>query len=368
MKNVNNINNNFNRALIDKIKSLRTNSLKKKKKFSKEQLEKPVAFWTKRERLINEVGKELTIILRTRGCSWALGETGGCSMCGYVQDANIDSVSSSQIIAQFDHALQNKLNEIETDNDNYVIKLYNSGSFFDDSEIEEDARKYIYEKIAEINNVKEVIVESRVEFLTPEKIAGMQEFLKKKYVEIGIGLETTNDYIRNEYINKSLIYDDFVRTFKRCKEKGLGIKAYLLLKPPFLNEQGAIDDCIASVRTLINLKVNTISINPVNIQKGSLVEHLFYQNRYRPPWFYSLFKCLKKAVRQQKELQMVRILSDPSGAGTKRGIHNCRKRECNEKMRTILRNFVHKQKISILKNIEYDCMCKKKYKTQINLY
>ncbi len=101
---------------------------------------------------------------------------------------------------------------------------------------------------------------------------------------------------------------------------------------------------------MAELKINTISINPVNIQKNSLVEYLFYQKRYRPPWFYSLFKCLLKAFKNNDILNSVRIISSPSGAGTKRGIHNCLKRGCNEFMIKALKEFVLTQNINALIN------------------
>ena len=359
----NNINNIPNEALVEKIKNFRMKSLRKKSKFTKEQLNKPVSFWIKEDRLLNEIGKDFTIILRTRGCNWALGETGGCSMCGYIQDANIEGVNSNQIINQFDFALQNKLDEIENDEYNYVIKLFNSGSFFDESEITQQVRTHIYEKIAEIKKLKEIVVESRVEYITPENLREIRDFLKNKYIEIGIGLETSDDYIRNNYINKGLVFEDFKKSAQLCKEYSIGIKAYLLFKPPFLNEIGAIDDCENSIKTLINLNINTISINPLNIQKGSLVEHLWYQNRYRPPWFYSLIKCLKKSITQ-KDLEKIRILSAPSGAGTKRGIHNCLKRECNENMMEILRNFVLNQDLNYIEKDYNMCNCRTKYQLQ----
>ena len=356
----NNINNNPNEALVEKIKNIRMKILKKKIKFTKEQLDKPVSFWIKKDRLLNEIGREFTIILRTRGCNWALGETGGCSMCGYIQDANIEDVNPSQIINQFDYSLQSKLNEIENDENNYVIKLFNSGSFFDESEINQKVRTHIYNRIEDIEKIKEIVVESRVEHITSEKLKEMRYSLKNKYIEVGIGLETIDDYIRNNYINKGLLFDEFQDAFQICKENDIGVKAYLLFKPPFLNEIGAIDDCENSIKNLINLNINTISINPLNIQKGSLVEYLWYQNRYRPPWFYSLIKCLKKSITQ-KDLENIRILSDPSGAGTKRGIHNCLKRECNENMMEILRNFVLNQDLNYLEKHYNYCNCKTKY-------
>ena len=347
--------------LAEFICSLRKKAIGKKIKFTNEQLEKPVSFWTKNDRLIDEIGKEFTVILRTKGCSWALGNFGGCSMCGYVQDANIEDVPSDYLIKQFDYALETKINEINNRQSNYILKIFNSGSFFDDLELHEDVRMHIYQKISEIKNIKEFVIESRVEFLTEENLSELKNNLKGKYIEVGIGLETINDYIRNNYINKGLFYEDFLKAVNLCKKYDIGVKVYLLFKPPFLNEQGAIDDCVESIKRLIDLKINTISINPLNIQKGSLAEYLWYQNRYKPPWFYSLFKCLKKAIKQE-DLKNLRMLSDPSGAGTKRGIHNCLK--CDETMMSLLKEFVLNQDISILHQKEIDCDCKIKYDLQ----
>ena len=284
-------------------------------------------------------------------------------MCGYIEDANLEKVRQELIKNQFSYALNDKIDEIEKDKYNYILKIFNSGSFFDDSEISSQIRRYIYNKVANIEKIKEFVIESRVEYVTTEVLLEIKELLPHKYVEIAIGLETINDYIRNNYINKGLSMSDFKRVVKLCKKLGIGVKTYLLFKPPFLNEQGAIDDCIVSIKELINLKVDSISINPVNIQKGTYLEHLWFQNRYRPPWYYSLFKCLKQSLNE-KILNSVRILSDPSGAGTKRGIHNCLKRNCEENARKRLRNFVLSQNLEALEQDKVECDCKIKYKLE----
>ncbi|GAF72220.1 unnamed protein product, partial [marine sediment metagenome] len=84
------------------------------------------------------------------------------------------------------------------------------------------------------------------------------------------------------------------------------------------------------------------------------------------PWFYSLFKSLLKACKDNDILKSVRIISSPSGAGTKRGIHNCLKRECNEFMSKALKEFVLTQNINFLitKDSEYSCDCLLKYHLQ----
>ena len=349
--------------ISEKIKSFRQKGLKSKLKLKEDQLESPSSFWIKRERLLHEIGKELTIILKTKGCSWATSESGGCSMCGYIKDSCLVGVRDDQIIKQFDYVLGKKIGEISQDPDNYVLKIFNSGSFFDDNEISTSVRRNLYEKIANIKDIKEVVLESRSEYITNEKLTEIREFLDEKHVEVAIGLETVDDYIRNNYINKGVFFDDFKDSLRRCKQYGIGVKAYLLFKPPFLNEQAAIDDCSLSLKKLINLKVNSISINPMNIQKNTLVEYLWFHGRYKTPWYYSLFKCLKRSLNQS-DLNSIRILCDPSGAGTKRGIHNCLKRECEQSARKALNSFVLNQRLKELEENLYECECKKKYQLQ----
>ncbi|MHA1725403.1 MAG: archaeosine biosynthesis radical SAM protein RaSEA [Promethearchaeota archaeon] len=355
--------NEYSFSIEEIVKQLRLKSIRIAKKRNENLHSKPVAFWIKEERLNYGRGKEYTIILRTKGCNWALGNKGGCTMCGYIQDASISPVEPQFIMNQFEWAFTQKIQEIRKDEDDYVLKLYNSGSFFDDEEITDEIRKYIYEHIAREQKIKEFVVESRPEFITPEKLREMKTFLKEKQIEIGIGLETVNDEIRMKYINKGFTFNEFLEKVKICNEFQIGVKVYLLFKPPFLNEQAAIDDLKNSIKVLKKMPISTISINPMNIQKGTLVEYLWLQGRYRPPWFYSLVECLQKSLTSS-DLARLRILSNPSGAGTKRGIHNCLKKSCNDFMLTQLKKFILTQDLNYLNVQDFKCDCKLKYSIQ----
>jgi radical SAM enzyme (TIGR01210 family) len=352
--------------MIDKLRQIRKKSLKEIPDLSERELSNPVSYWIKEDRLLNEIGKEFTIILRTKGCRWALSEQGGCSMCGYIKDSYITNIKPQYIKNQFLIAWNAKIEEIEKSDVNFIIKIFNSGSFFDDEEITEETRHIIYEKISQVDKIKEVVVESRVEFLDENKLKKMKEMLGDKHIEIAIGLETSNDWIRINYLNKGLLYQDFLMAVKLCRSCQLGIRVYLLFKPPFLNESSAVDDCVTSIKKMIELNIDTISINPVNIQKGTLVEYLWKKELYRPPWFYSLIKCLNSAIKSQDVLNNTRIVSDPSGAGTIRGIHNCNDKFCNGRMKEILQDFVLAQEISRINNLEeqIECNCKLKYHIQ----
>ena len=53
------------------------------------------------------------------------------------------------------------------------------------------------------------MIESRLEYINTDILRELNESLKKKYIEIAIGVETVNDYIRNCYINKGTSFHDF---------------------------------------------------------------------------------------------------------------------------------------------------------------
>ncbi|MFX0005134.1 MAG: TIGR01210 family radical SAM protein, partial [Candidatus Hermodarchaeota archaeon] len=195
-----------NSSIVEKINSIRENTLKRKTNLREEQLKRPISYWTKDDRLRDKIGKEFTIILRTKGCSWALSKHGGCSMCGYYLDAAKRKISSSNLINQFDYAFNDKLNEIESDIYKYNLKLFNSGSFLDENEISKEVRNHIYNRISNVEKIEEVVIESRMEYITTDKLAEIRDTLNRKYLEIAIGLESVDDYVRNNYINKGVLF------------------------------------------------------------------------------------------------------------------------------------------------------------------
>ena len=72
------------------------------------------------------------------------------------------------------------------------------------------------------------------------------------------------------------LYYHFQAAAQLVQRSGFSIKTYLLLKPPFLNEHDAIVDVLKSIKVLNqNSLTDCISINPVIIQKFTLVEYLF---------------------------------------------------------------------------------------------
>ncbi len=94
------------------------------------------------------------------------------------------------------------------------------------------------------------------------------------------------------------------------------LRTYLLFKPPFLSEKRAIGDMIDSIRKVKDLGTD-ISVNPMNIQKNTMVEHLWKTGMYRLPSLYGLATILLQASSEGAQ-----VVSYPTGGNKERGVHN----------------------------------------------
>ena len=187
----------------------------------------PTRVWIDEDNTPSGLYNSLTIILNTGGCRWA--RAGGCTMCGYVAESvKGGSVSHEDLLTQVTVAL-----DYEKQKNIFCgqVKIYTSGSFLDEREVPPATRK----AIAEIfSNRDRIVIESLPDFVTESKISDFTNM--NLSVDIAIGLETTSDRIRKDCINKYFTFEDFILASDVANQAGAGIKAYLLLKPPFLSE------------------------------------------------------------------------------------------------------------------------------------
>ncbi|MFX0098232.1 MAG: archaeosine biosynthesis radical SAM protein RaSEA [Candidatus Hodarchaeota archaeon] len=286
--------------------------------------------WFSPARLHSTKGHELVIILSTRGCEHFLSGSSGCSMCGYNKDSAGEAVPPGSILNQFTNAI-GKHDDDLSNNENIVLKIFNSGSFLDDGEISASIREDILSRIASVPSIKEVAVESRPEFIKESNLEPFQSKLRDdQFKEIGIGLETWNDTIRLEFINKGFTLNDFLDSNELLKNHGVGTKVYLFLKPLFLSELQAYKDIKHSLEQLASLdNVSTISINPAAIHKDTLMENLFSRRIYRPPWLWTTRLLVDEALKMRGTGGNPLILCDPVAGGKHRGAHNCKDKKCN---------------------------------------
>ncbi len=196
------------------------------------------------------------------------------------------------------------------------LKIFTSGSFFDSSELTPMQRQEIAAAIRE-TGAKELTVESRPEYLTEDTLRPVIEALGETTLEVAIGLESANDDVLKYCVNKGFTYGAFEKKAQLLNNLGCKVKAYLLLKPPFLTEYEAMLDVLDSARKVAPI-ADTISVNPVSIHKETVVEQLWVRGAYRPPYLWTLVECLNELIDLGPY-----VLSHPVAPGKARGIHNC---------------------------------------------
>jgi radical SAM enzyme (TIGR01210 family) len=133
----------------------------------------------------------------------------------------------------------------------------------------------------------------------------------------------------------------------------MDVKTYLLLKPPFLTERDAISDVVDSIKKLKQSGfTDSISINPVNIQKFTLIEYLFDRKDYRPPWLWSVIRVLENG-HEILDGSKIRLLSAPTGGGHRNGAHNCGK--CDTSCLEAINDYSLNNDPGIFKDISCSC-------------
>ena len=268
----------------------------------------PVNLWSEPEALHGQRVPAFVAILRTRGCYWA--DLKGCSMCGYAKDTLGRSATAEELSRQRDRIRQAYRGQP-------YVKFYTSGSFLDDREVDPESRAALLGSFS--GTARRILFETLPEFATPERLAPLREAFDGE-IEVALGLESTQPEVLGRLINKGAPPSEYLQAADRIRALGFRTKGYLLLKPPYLTEEESVADVLTSIDRARD-HFDTLSVNPVHIQNGTVVEWLFRRGRYRPPWLWSLTEVLAEGSRRAPGL---RLVSFPTAGGLPRGPHNCR--------------------------------------------
>ena len=301
----------------------------------------PTRVWLDEDNTPGGVYDSLTIILNTGGCRWA--RAGGCTMCGYVAESvEGGSVAHDALMDQIQVCLDHEADN--ADEPAELIKIYTSGSFLDEREVGAETRQAIAETFSDRERI---VVESLPDFVDHQKITDFTDH--GLAVDIAVGLETATDRVRHDCVNKYFDFADFEDACATAQDAGAGIKAYLLMKPPFLSEAEARDDMMDSVRRCAAVDgCHTVSMNPCNVQQYTMVNELFRAGGYRPPWLWSVADVLERTA----DVDAI-VVSDPVGHGSDRGPHNCG--ECDDRVQKAIKDFDLRQDPSVFEQVSCDC-------------
>ena len=265
---------------------------------------KPLASWKGQDRFFGEIKSTLTGIFLSGGCSW-----NRCRMCGYKNDR--DTCERAELI---DHMVGQTewIRENFPESEYELAKIFTSGSVFDPREVPLE----VLDAFGSLFSGKPLIAESRCEYVTEDALARLLKTLdagQPHPLTVAIGLETTNDTIREKSIDKGNTFADFIRAAETAHNAGVYVKAYLMMKPLFLTEREAMKDMKNSIQDVAPY-ADMISMNLCTVQGRTELERYWQRGAFRPPYLWSAVKVLLDAD--------VFVSCDPVGGGFKRGPHN----------------------------------------------
>jgi radical SAM enzyme (TIGR01210 family) len=227
------------------------------------------------------------ILLTNRECPWR------CLMCDLWKHTLPYSVPLGAIPRQIDFALARLGVQPEQ------VKLYNSGSFFDAAAIPAADYPTIAERV---RFAKHVIVESHPR-LIGEKALRFRDFLEGS-LEVAIGLETVHPGVFPR-LNKRFTLDQFTQSVAFLRREAMDVRAFVLVKPPFLNEQEAIKWAVESARFAFSCGAGVVSLIPTRGGNGAM-DRLAESGEFAPPSIDALEQSLELSL----QLGLGRVFAD----------------------------------------------------------
>ncbi|SHK66951.1 radical SAM protein [Rhodothermus profundi] len=226
--------------------------------------ERPYAFHQEWERAPDGRLERVNVVFLTnRECPWT------CTMCDLWRYTTNHPVTPDQILRQLDHALE-RLPKAD------AIKLYNSGSFFDRLAIPPAAYPGIAERL---RGYRRVIVESHPTLLGSRTL-WFQELLDGQ-LEVAVGVECIHPGVL-EALNKRLTVAALEQAVTWLHAQNLLMRAFILLKPPFLPAREALAWTNRTVQWAAARGIQTLVLIPTRSGNG-IMERLEQVGRFAPP-------------------------------------------------------------------------------------
>lgn len=163
----------------------------------------------------------------------------------------------------------------------HAIKLYNAGNFFDAQAIPPHDWQAI---AALLQSFERVIVECHPRLVGPRCLQ-FRDLLGGR-LEVAMGLETIHPEILPR-LNKRMTLADFDKAVQFLRDHDVDVRAFILLRPPWLNEEEGLEWAQRSLLHAMETGVQCCTVIPTRAGNGAMDE-LQAQGFFAPPTLQSL--------------------------------------------------------------------------------
>jgi radical SAM enzyme (TIGR01210 family) len=220
-----------------------------------------------------------TLFLTNRECPFR------CLMCDLWKNTLETPVAPGQIPTQIRWALA-QLAPAQH------LKLYNSGNFFDPLAIPPKD----YEEIARLAAPFERVIVECHPRLIGSRCWEFRRLLSGD-LEVALGLETVHPEVLPR-LNKQMTLDDFARAAQALRAEKAAVRAFILVRPPFLTDAEGLEWARRSLDYAFALGVECCSLIPTRAGNGAL-EELARRGLFAPPTLDSLESALEYGLSRR---------------------------------------------------------------------
>jgi hypothetical protein len=174
------------------------------------------------------------------------------------------------------------------------IKLYNSGNFFDRKAIPADD----YAAIAVLVRGFDTVIVENHPILCDAACVRFRDLIAPAKLEIALGLETIHPQVLPA-LNKRMTLDDFRRAVEFLLQADIAVRAFVLLRPPFLEEAAGVEWALRSLEFAFSLGVACCSVIPTRAGNG-IMEQLQRDGLFAPPTLRSAEYALEMGIGMRK--------------------------------------------------------------------
>ena len=218
---------------------------------------------------------------RTVGCRYS--RAGGCTMCDYFISKD---VSEEDMYSFFLDAMK------ELPEPPSLMVIMTSGSFFDPDEVPPDVRTKIYKYLsAKLPNTI-FVFETHAFTINEEIINECLQYFPPEQIQVEIGVETSDEWIRKYCINKWITNRELEKTINMLNNKNIATIANFVIGIPFLTLKENIISATESIKWAIKNGAMKASLFPVNLKPFTLVHWMHQQGMYQQPPLWALIDVL----------------------------------------------------------------------------
>lgn len=222
---------------------------------------------------------------------------GGCSFCG--ERGSGENTKQIGIKEQ----VINHLNSYKGQRANKFIAYFQNFSNTY-GEIEELKQKYDSALIDD--RIVALSVATRPDCINQEIVNLLKSYQKKYYVYVELGFQTANEKVAREF-NRGYSNKDFVNAVKLLNSANIDVITHIMVGLPYEE----VNDILDTIKFINKLDIKGVKIHSTYVIKGTGLEKLFLQGKYKPLEIEKYVDSVCKIISNlRKDIIIARITGD----------------------------------------------------------